>query len=90
MGLSYEPSQLSAEVIKELNQKLSFMRHNINNNLALIVAAVELLKRKPEMAPRYLESLAQQPDRILEEMRKFSEEFEKTLRITRNNSDSEE
>jgi hypothetical protein len=83
MGLSYEPANLSVEEVKELNQKLSMLRHNVNNNLALLVAAVELLKRKPELAARYLESIGQQPDKILEELRRFSEDFEKTLRIRR-------
>ena len=59
---------LSTEQIAELNQKLSVMRHNVNNHLALIVAASELIRRKPEMAPRLIENIMQQPERIIAEM----------------------
>ena len=51
------------------------MRHNINNHLALIVAASELIKRKPESAPRFIDNIAQQPDRIVAEVKAFSEAF---------------
>ena len=37
MGLQIKPVSLSAEQIDELNRKLSTMRHDINNNLSLIV-----------------------------------------------------
>lgn len=59
------------------------MRHDINNNLSLVVAAVELLRRKPELGPRMIESISQQPDKIIAQLRSFSGEFEKTFGITR-------
>ena len=37
MGLPIQPVSLSAEQIDELNRKLSTMRHDINNNLSLIM-----------------------------------------------------
>lgn len=64
------------------------MRHNINNNLALIIAALELVRRKPEMAQRLIDNMAQQPDRIIGEMRKFSEEFETAFGITRDGGET--
>ncbi|MBI5802618.1 MAG: hypothetical protein HZA92_18085 [Verrucomicrobia bacterium] len=74
---------LTPEQIAELNEKLGTARHDINNNLSLIVAAVELMRRKPELAPRMVESISQQPDKIIAQMRAFSAEFEKTFGITR-------
>lgn len=82
MGLPDAPLTLSPAEIVELNHKLSTMRHNINNHLALIVAAVEVIKRKPEMGPKLLENMAQQPDKIINEVRKFSLDFEHTLRLS--------
>lgn len=79
MGLSDNQGEVSPEAVRELGSKLATMRHNINNNLALLVAALELLKRKPDMAPRLLESMSQQPDKIVEEMRQFSDAFESAL-----------
>ena len=83
MGLSFSPVTLSPSEVEALNKKLSEARHNINNYLSLVVAAVELMKIKPDMAARMLETLGKQPDRIVEEMRGFSGEFEKALQINR-------
>jgi hypothetical protein len=83
MGLPTESVTLTAPQIAELNQKLSDMRHNINNNLALLVAALELIRRKPEIALKMADNMAAQPDRINVEIQAFSSEFEKTLGITR-------
>ena len=76
MLLPDKPIALSPEQIADLNKKLSVMRHNVNNYLALIVAASELIRRKPEMATRLIENIAQQPDRIISEIRSFSDYFE--------------
>ncbi len=83
MALPKDPQTLSIEQVEELNSKLSELRHNVNNSLSLIVAASELIKRKPDMSPRMVETISQQPQKITEEFRKFSEEFEKMLNITR-------
>ena len=76
MLLPEQPVALSPEQIAELNKKLSLMRHNVNNHLALIVAASELIRRKPEMASRLIENVGQQPDRIIAEIRAFSDAME--------------
>jgi hypothetical protein len=81
MVLPDKPIELSPEQVSDLNKRLSVMRHNINNYLALIVAASELIRRKPEMAPRLIENIAQQPDRIIAEMRGFSDELETAFGI---------
>lgn len=77
------PVTLTPEQIDEINTRLSEVRHNINNHLSLIIAAVELIKRKPDSAERMTATIAQQPDKIMTEMRGFSEDFEKVLQITR-------
>jgi len=87
MALPDKPIALEPDQIAELNKKLSTMRHNINNYLALVVAASELLKRKPELAPRMLENIMQQPERVIAEIRAFSNDFEVALGIKRDTSD---
>jgi hypothetical protein len=83
MGLPEKPVTLSPENVADLSKKLSMMRHNINNHLALIVAASELIRRKPEMAARLIENIGQQPDRIIAEIRGFSDELETAFGIKR-------
>lgn len=74
---------LTKEQVQELNEKLSNMRHNINNYLSLIVAASEVIRINPSALPRMLPTFKEQPDRIINEIRNFSEEFEKTLGINK-------
>ena len=83
MGLPNEPQTLTPEQVAEINSKLSEMRHNINNYLSMVIAATELIKRKPEGAERFLEMIAQQPPRITNEMQQFTNDFEKLLQIER-------
>ena len=83
MGLPRQTVPLNPEQVAELHRKLSDLRHNVNNHLALMVAALELIRRKPEMVDRMLNNLTEQPQKILEELKRFSEEFERALNITR-------
>ncbi len=83
MGLPSEPQTLTPEQVAEINSKLSEMRHDINNYLSMIIAATELVKRKPESAERFLDMIALQPPRITSSMQSFSAEFEKLLKIER-------
>jgi len=83
MPLPTQPVTLTAQQISDLNKKLSDMRHEINNYLALIIAAMELARLKPETAERHLGTLIEQPRKITGAMDKFSEEFERTFGITR-------
>jgi len=83
MGLPTEPVTLTVAQLDELNRKLANMRHDINNNLSLIVAAMELIKHKPQMTDRMMATLGEQPSKIGEAVGKFSAEFERTLGITR-------
>ena len=81
MSLPSEPATLTAAEIEELNKQLSTMRHDINNHLSLIMAAVELVRRKPEALERMTNTLIEQPARITEAMLKFSASFERALSI---------
>lgn len=74
---------LEAGEIEELNKQLATMRHDINNHLSLIMAAVELIRRKPEAAERMAATLTEQPTKITESMKKFSAQFENKLGIKR-------
>ena len=83
MGLPNEPVTLNPEQIDALNQKLGKMRHDINNHLSLIVFAVEVLRSKPEMIERMMNTVADQPAKITSDLAKFSSAFEETFRIVR-------
>jgi len=83
MALPSKPVTLTVEQLTELNRKLTTLRHDINNNLSLIVAATELIKHKPQVTERMMSTLAEQPNKITEALRKFSLEFEQALGITR-------
>ncbi len=83
MPLPTEPVTLTPAQLDELNKKLSDMRHDVNNHLSLIVAAMELIRHKPSSAERMVATLGEQPAKISESMKKFSVEFEKTFGITK-------
>jgi len=70
-SITVSPKQLA-----DLNNRLSAMRHNVNNHLSLVVAACELMRRKPELAMRMLDNILQQPERINVEIRDFSDVVE--------------
>jgi len=83
MALPEQPITLTPEQIADLNKKLATMRHDINNNLSMVMAAAELAKLKPEMADKMLTRLLEQPSKISAQLRDFSAEFERILQITR-------
>jgi hypothetical protein len=83
MGLPNAPVTFTVAQVEELNRKLSESRHSVNNHLALIVAATELVRRKPEMTAKMIDTVAEQPQKIIEEIQKFSREFEKAFGIQR-------
>lgn len=83
MTLPTQPVTLTVEQIGELNKKLSNMRHDINNQLSLVLAATELIRAKPHMADRMTATLAEQPPKITAALMKFSAEFEQALSVKR-------
>ena len=83
MGLPTAPVTLTVAQMEDLNKKLATLRHDVNNHLSLVIAAVELMKFSPDMVARMTATLAEQPAKISEDLTKFAGEFEKTLGITR-------
>lgn len=83
MTLPSQPVTLTVKQIEELHQKLADARHDINNHLSLIIAAVELMRHKPHTAERMMDTLNERPPKISQSLVKFSGDFEKTLGITR-------
>jgi hypothetical protein len=79
MELPGQPVTLTVEQIAELNQKLANLRHDLNNNLALIIAGLEVIQYKPHLAERMMATVAEQPPKIVEAVGKFSAEPEKAL-----------
>jgi hypothetical protein len=83
MGLPTEPVTLSVLQVEELSKRLGMLRHDINGDLALVVASAELIKLNPDLTQRMLATLAEQPPKIREKIDKFSADLENALRITR-------
>jgi hypothetical protein len=79
MDLPGQPVTLTVQQIAELNKKLGTLRHDINNNLALILAGLEVIQSKPHLAERMMATVAEQPPKIAEAIGKFSAEFEKAF-----------
>ncbi len=83
MTLPSQPVTLTVEQIGELNRELSNLRHDINNQLSLILAATELIRAKPHMIERMTTTLMEQPPKIAAALMNFTNEFEKTFGIQR-------
>ena len=79
MALPREPVTLTVEQLDELHRKLSALRHDVNNHLTLIIAAVELIRSRPAMAERMMGTLVEQPPKIAAALNLFSSEVERTL-----------
>jgi hypothetical protein len=83
MVLPEQPVTLTVEQIAALNQELATMRHDINNNLSLVMAAVELIRAKPHMIERMTATLIEQPPKISRAMLAFCTQFENSMGIKR-------
>jgi hypothetical protein len=88
MNMPAAPVTITPEQLKELSDHLSHMRHEINNQLSLIVAALELVRFKPDLQERMLDTVGEQPPKITAEVAKFSTEFERIFKITRESASS--
>ena len=82
MGLPSEPVTLSVQDIAELHQQLKDMRHDINNQLCYIVAALEIMRR-PEKAEEMRATVTKQALKIPDQLKQFSAGFERKLGITK-------
>lgn len=83
MTLPTEPVILTVAQVEELNRQLSTLRHDINNNLSLLMAATELIRAKPQTLDRMIGTLIDQPPKIGEAVARFSAAFEKTIGIAK-------
>jgi hypothetical protein len=79
MPLPSEPVTLSAEQVAELRRNLVDLRHDINNNVALILSAIEMMRRRPDTFEKMLDSMARQPHRITGAVVEFSKALESAL-----------
>ena len=77
------PVTLSEEQILALHEKLRTMRHDVNNLLALMVAAAEMTRLRPESATERLQLLLDQPDKVAKCIAEFSREFEASVGLKR-------
>ena len=84
MSLTNQTLNLTPERIGDIEKKLAIMRHNVNNSLAILVATAEIMGRKPEAALRFADSFSEQPQKIVEEIRKFSEALQSSLGMNKN------
>jgi hypothetical protein len=83
MELPGQSVTLTAEQVAELNKKLANFRHDVNNNLSLIIAGLEVIQHKPHLAEKMMATVSEQPAKIGEAIAKFAAEFDKTLGIKR-------
>jgi len=83
MILPSQPVTLDVSQIDQLNQHLAKLRHDVNNYLSLMLAAAEVIRRKPEAAERMSVTFDEQPRKVTDAMLRFSAEFEKSLAIKR-------
>ena len=83
MSLPGKPVTLSARKISEIEKKLARLRHEVNNNLTLIVAAAEMLRRRPDPGERVWETLEQKPLVVADRVAEFTRHLEKALHLRR-------
>lgn len=81
MDLPRQPVTLAVSQIDQLNQQLANLRHDVNNHLSLMLAAAEVIRRKPEAAERMSATFEEQPRKVTAAMQRFSAEFEKSFAI---------
>ena len=74
---------LTQQQVEELLKQFATMRHDVNNNLSLIVAAAELIKFNPASAERMANTLAEQPPKIGKHLAEFTATLEQALGISK-------
>ena len=79
MAFPKNPVLIDPAQVEFIVHRLADMRHNVNNHLSLIAAAAEIAMRKPDMLERMMNTLTEQPHKITQEIRKFSDELESLL-----------
>jgi hypothetical protein len=83
MSSQSQPVTLTAEQVDELNHKLSCLRHDINNHLSLMVAAIEIIRTRPQATERMMATLVEQPPKIAAALTNFSGDLERAIGTSR-------
>lgn len=81
MESDVKPVILGVEEVAEFRRRLTKLRHDVNNNLTLIISAGELLRRRPELAERMATTITEQSGKIEEALRHFSSDTERLLPV---------
>ena len=79
MDLPTQPVTLEPPQIEDLARHFSSFRHDVNGCLALIVAATELIRYKPELVQRMGHTIIEQPPKIAGKVSEFIEQQVKGL-----------
>jgi hypothetical protein len=82
MALPTTPVTLTVEQVGQLNKTLSEKRHEVNNVLCVIAAAVDLVRINPAQTPKMLAMIAQRAPEIKGHIEEFSRAFEAAMGIT--------
>ena len=83
MALPNEPVTLSVAQLRQLHETLSDLRHDVNNSLSLMVAALELIRRRPDNTAHIWATMEEQPRKITDAVTRFSSTIEAMVGITR-------
>lgn len=83
MSQPSEPVTLSIEQLRELKQQLSDLRHDVNNNVALMLSALEMIRRRPETTEKMLDSFSRQPKKLNDTVVEFSKSLETALGLNK-------
>ena len=83
MRLPSEPVTLTVDQIRELKEKIADLQHDVNNSVSLMLAAVELIRGRPEARESMMDSFSRQPKKINDTVTQFSRSLEATLGIVR-------
>ncbi|HSY44004.1 MAG TPA: hypothetical protein VK811_08820 [Candidatus Acidoferrum sp.] len=83
MRLPSEPVTLTVDQIRELKEKIADLQHDVNNSVSLMLAAVELIRGRPEARESMMDSFSRQPKKINDTVTQFSRSLETTLGIVR-------
>jgi hypothetical protein len=63
-----QPVSATPEQIAQFQERLRATRHAVNNSLAMIVAATELWRLRPQEAERMLTKVVEQTDKISKDL----------------------
>jgi hypothetical protein len=71
-----QPVNATPEQVAQFQERLRATRHSVNNSLAMIVAATELWRLRPQEADRMLAKVVEQTDQISKDLTALATRFE--------------